>query len=68
MSIASEWESKFVAPGVSMEVAQVMLQDMTKEAISVLKAISGNTSLTFSDGSTIRSVDLWARKSTKNSL
>jgi hypothetical protein len=66
MSTASDWIEKFTAPGVSVEVAQVMIEDIKKEG-KVAKLV--NDWVTFPDGSLLNiKKDLWDSKNKKNNL
>jgi hypothetical protein len=66
MSIASDWIEKFTAPGVSVEVATVMIEDMKKEG-KVSNLV--NDWIRFPDHSILNiKTDLWDQKNSKNNL
>jgi len=67
MSIASDWIDKFTAPGVSVEVATVMIEDMKEVGTAVTS--NGAEYIAFKDGSRLNTkTDLWEHKNRKNNL
>jgi hypothetical protein len=69
MTIAETYRKTFVAPGVSDEVATVLVERMQADAAATEKdGEDGQYIFTFSDNSTIRTKELWAHKNERNNL
>jgi hypothetical protein len=68
MTIAEIYTERFTAPGVSVEVATVMLAEMRANAAATEKYGVGQYILTFSDNSSVNTKELWAHKNKQNNL
>jgi hypothetical protein len=68
MTIAETYTKAFTAPGVSVEVAQVMIESMRANSQVIHNDGEGQDIFMFSDNSSIKTRELWAHKNKQNNL